>query len=54
MELWQRVNGINKAYLEFLLKYKWEWFCSLNLQQGFDYDLPPKHVPHVKLGFSQF
>jgi hypothetical protein len=37
MELWQRVNGINEAYQEFLLKYKWEWFCSLNLQSGSDY-----------------
>lgn len=39
MELYQRVLELGEANQEFLLKYKWEWFCSLNLQSGSDYPL---------------
>jgi hypothetical protein len=37
MELYQRVEELGEANHEFLLRYKWEWFCSLNLQSGSDY-----------------
>lgn len=39
MELYQRVEALGDANHEFLLKYKWEWFCSLNLQSGSDYSM---------------
>ena len=31
MELYQRVQELGEANLEFLLRYNWEWFCTLNL-----------------------
>lgn len=37
MELYQRVEELGQANHKFLLKYNWEWFCSLNLQSGSDY-----------------
>ena len=37
MELYQKVEELGKANLEFLLQYNWEWFCSLNLPHGADY-----------------
>jgi hypothetical protein len=39
MELYQRVEALGDANHEFLLRYKWEWFCSLNLQLGSDYPM---------------
>jgi len=37
MELYQMVEALGEANQEFLSKYNWEWFCSLNLQSGSDY-----------------
>jgi len=31
MELYQRVKELGEANQEFLLRYNWEWFCTLNL-----------------------
>jgi len=39
MELYQRVEELGDANQEFLLRYNWEWFCSLNLQSGSDYPM---------------
>jgi len=39
MELYQRVKKLKQANQEFLLRYNWEWFCSLNLQSGSDYPM---------------
>jgi hypothetical protein len=39
MELYQRVEELGEANHEFLFNYKWEWFCSLNLQSGSDYPM---------------
>jgi hypothetical protein len=36
MELCQRVALLGDANQDLLLKYNWEWFCSLNLQWGTD------------------
>lgn len=38
MELWQRIKELGQANHEFLLNYRWQWFCSLNLKPGSDYD----------------
>jgi len=37
MELYQRVEELGEANQEFLLRYNWEWFCTLNLPHGADY-----------------
>lgn len=34
MELWERVAKLSEANQAFLLRYNWEWFCSLNLPPG--------------------
>lgn len=39
MELWQRIKELGQANQVFLLRYNWEWFCSLPLQPGSDYDM---------------
>jgi len=39
MELYQMVEELGDANQEFLLRYNWEWFCSLNLQSGSDYPM---------------
>jgi hypothetical protein len=43
MELYQkkktRKEKLRDANHKFLLKYNWEWFCSLNLQAGSDYPM---------------
>jgi hypothetical protein len=39
MELWQRAMEFGEANHDFLFNYKWEWFCSLNLQSGSDYPM---------------
>lgn len=39
MELDERVEELGEANKEFLLNYKWQWFCSLNLKQGSDYSM---------------
>ncbi len=44
MELWQRAKEINVAYHEFLLNYKWEWFCTLNLKPGSDYPIAESNL----------
>ena len=31
MELYKKVAEVDDAYKEWLLKYNWEWFCTLNL-----------------------
>ena len=36
MGLSSRKDEYTKAYEEMLLNYKWQWFCSLNLQSGSD------------------
>jgi hypothetical protein len=36
MDLWQRKAELGEAIKEFLLRYNWEWFCTLNLQRGAD------------------
>jgi hypothetical protein len=39
MELYQIVEELGEANQEFLLRYNWEWFCTLNLQSGSDYPM---------------
>lgn len=39
MELYQRAEKLEEANQEFLLKYSWEWFCTLNLPLYADYSM---------------
>ena len=39
MELWQRAMELGEANHDFLFNYKWEWFCTFNLQSGSDYPM---------------
>jgi hypothetical protein len=39
MELDKRVEELRESNKEFLLNYKWEWFCTLNLKSGSDYPM---------------
>ncbi len=36
MELWKRKDQLDDAIIKFLLRYEWEWFCSLPLKWGTD------------------
>jgi hypothetical protein len=54
MELYQKVQELGEANLEFLLRYNWEWFCSLNLQSGSDYSMAESKLKawRIKMGIQ--
>jgi hypothetical protein len=54
MELYQKVQELGDANHEFLLRYKWEWFCSLNLQSGSDYSMAESKLKawRIKMGIK--
>jgi hypothetical protein len=54
MELYQRVEELGEANHEFLLRYNWEWFCSLNLQSGSDYPMAESKLKawRIKMGIK--
>lgn len=54
MELYQRVLELGEANQEFLLKYKWEWFCSLNLPSGCDCPMAESKLKawRIKMGIK--
>ena len=54
MELYQKVQELGEANHEFLLRYNWEWFCSLNLQSGSDYSMAESKLKawRIKMGIQ--
>jgi hypothetical protein len=49
MELYQRVEKLRVANQEFLLKYHWEWFCTLNLSPRDDYAKAESNLKHWRI-----
>jgi len=54
MELWQRIKELGQANHEFLLNYRWQWFCSLNLKPGSNYDMAESKLKswRIKMGIK--
>jgi hypothetical protein len=54
MELHERITELGEANKELLLRYNWEWFCSLNLQGGSDCQVAERKLKEwrVKTGIE--
>lgn len=52
MELYQRVAELGEANHDFLLNYKWQWFCSLNLQSGSDCPMAESKLKALRIQYG--